>query len=791
MPDDPFGGTDELQGLRASSAARGTQIRSWLDVVLRGKWLILAALVAVVVPVTIYTMMLPAQYRANSILLVEKDQQSLASVLPTQGASVLMGDDRNLGNEMLVLRQSLPLARRVAERLVALRTVPGTREPITALGGAARPSVDAVAMRLQGGYLQVSPTERGTDGINLTATSTVPGEAALIANLFADEYLKRTKETSRASYTASREFLENQIAQQGQTLQDREGALKNFMTREGAVDLDQESSNIVSQLAALEAERDATQIELQMKRSTVTALRGELGSLEPRLAQRITSGIDGDITLRQARLADVEGRLETIYLRNPALRTADAVPADVEVMRTQAAGLRAEVRRLTSQLLTESLEAGGVDPTKQGGIDRAQSLKRGLIDGTIEANGLNAKYNVLAQRIRAYEGNLSAIPRQAIELAQMQRSRQSTERLYLALEEKLQEARVAEQSELGYAEQIRPAMRPGAPFSPNRQRNIILGILVGLGLGLGLATLKVALDHRLHRPEDLRSRGYTILGTVPDLTELVRHDFGGHERVKLEGHTLDTRLVSLLNPLSPASESYRSLRTNIQYSRPDAPIRTLLVTSANPGEGKSVTTLNLAVAMAQSGLRILLVDADLRKPSIHTKLGMRREPGLVEALFSNEPFRPEAYTTLVEDLYVMPAGAHAPNPAELLGSKAMRALIDTCKEHFDVILLDSPPVLVATDAPLLAAHCDATIVVVASGATKDYALDGLMDTLAGVQANVIGTVLNRFDASSAYAYRYRYSGGRYQKYSPYGYGYGAGDGASREAPIVTARKTEV
>ena len=143
---------------------------------------------------------------------------------------------------------------------------------------------------------------------------------------------------------------------------------------------------------------------------------------------------------------------------------------------------------------------------------------------------------------------------------------------------------------------------------------------------------------------------------------------------------------------------------------PDVVIETVLVTSASPAEGKTVTASNLAVVMAQAGRRVLLVDADFRRPRIHKIFGMSREPGLVELLFQEESFDPERYATSIDDLYVISAGAHAPNPSELLGSKAMRHLIAGFRGSFDVIIFDAPPVLAATDAVLLSTQFAATIV---------------------------------------------------------------------------------
>ena len=171
--------------------------------------------------------------------------------------------------------------------------------------------------------------------------------------------------------------------------------------------------------------------------------------------------------------------------------------------------------------------------------------------------------------------------------------------------------------------------------------------------------------------------------------------------------------------------------------------------------------------MAQAGRRVLLVDADLRKPTAHKKFGTAREPGLVQHLFSDDVLDADGLLEPADDLRLLPAGRIAPNPSELLGSRRMRETVEAARERFDVVIFDAPPVLAATDAVLLSTQCDATLVVCRAGKTKDYELRSALDELAGVGAHVIGTVLNGFDVSKSYGYKYKYA---YRYGSDYAYG---------------------
>ncbi len=312
----------------------------------------------------------------------------------------------------------------------------------------------------------------------------------------------------------------------------------------------------------------------------------------------------------------------------------------------------------------------------------------------------------------------------------------------------------------------RPSSRPD-PFAPSRLRNLVLGGILGLFLGGALAIGRVRLDHRLNRPDDLKEFSAPLIATIPNTNELIERDFDGQDTVTVDGRDVDSHLVALLNPMAAASEAYRGLRTSVQFSRPDVMVKTILVTSANPSEGKSTTAANLALVMAQAGRRVLLVDGDLRKPTAHRKFGVAREPGLVQMLFEETPTTFDDLPEPADDLYVLTAGRIVPNPSELLGSKRMRDLINQMRDQFDIVIFDAPPVLAATDAVLLSTQADATLLVARAGQTRDYEIQSALQELGGVGASVIGTVLNGFDVSKSYGYKYKYA---YRYGSDYAYG---------------------
>lgn len=216
------------------------------------------------------------------------------------------------------------------------------------------------------------------------------------------------------------------------------------------------------------------------------------------------------------------------------------------------------------------------------------------------------------------------------------------------------------------------------------------------------------------------------------------------------------KLITKLNPKSPISEQYRTIRTNIEFSSIDEKIRSIMVTSSGPGEGKSTTTANLAVVFAQQGKRVLLIDADLRKPTVHYTFGITNTFGLTNVLTRQMELKDAIKTTNEELLHVLPSGPIPPNPAELLSSRGMKEFFEEAKDAYDMIIFDTPPVLAVTDAQILSNQCDGTVLVISSGRTEIEAAAKTKELLEAANGKILGVVLNNKKMSKNNNYYYYY-----------------------------------
>lgn len=313
------------------------------------------------------------------------------------------------------------------------------------------------------------------------------------------------------------------------------------------------------------------------------------------------------------------------------------------------------------------------------------------------------------------------------------------------LEQQLETLQTSADASASQAQVLAPANPPPSPSSPRTIRNLLLGLGGGLLLGVGLAFVRDSLDDTISSREDLEASqpGLPLLATIPST----------------EGRGRSTgSVVSLSRPHSGAAEAYRALRTSAQFLALDQPLRVIQVTSPKTGEGKTTTAANLAVAFAAAGQRVVAVDCDLRRSTLHQVFGVANEIGFCSVLSGDHPLSAALQEVpSTSGLRLLPSGPRPTNPAELLAGVRTGEVIAALAEMADVVIVDSPPVLPVTDASLISASVDATLVVVSSGSTGARDLRHALETLGQVDAPVRGTVLNRVALNPGYSYGYVYT----------------------------------
>jgi len=560
------------------------------------------------------------------------------------------------------------------------------------------------------GSLTVVPV-RNSRIVELRVTSSEPKLAADIANGVAKAYIQQNLETRFSASKDATDWLGERLAEQRKTVEESEAALQRYKEAHDAVAVEDRQNIVVQRLADLNGavtKAKTTRIEKEALYNQLKSLQGTPAVdtfpavLGNDYIQKLKSEL-GDLQRQQAQLAEKYGdrHPEMVRIKNA-----------VEV--TQAK-FDNEVNKVVESIHSEYLSA----------LAQERSLVGALETQKTEALGLNRK---------------------GIEYSVLQREAESNRQVYEALLQRTKETGISSELKTSNIRVVDPAEVPTYPVLPRRSHDLMMALLAGSVLALGLVFLFEYLDNRIKSPQELRAHlNVPFLGMIP--------------KIDNDGPTL------LNDAVPPAfGEAIRAVRTNVLFSSVEEGVRTVVVTSAGPGEGKSLFSSNLSVSLAQAGQRVLHIDADMRRPRVHEIFDLTQEPGLSNLLVGDCKPSEAVRKTTIQNLCVMPAGMIPPNPAELLGSNRCSEYLATLGGHFDWVVIDSPPVLAVADASVLANSASGVIFVVGADQTSRHTAKVAIEQLNAVQAHLIGAVLNRADVERNPYYYSTYYRKEYSRY---------------------------
>ncbi len=582
-----------------------------------------------------------------------------------------------------------------------------------------------VVENLQNGVKAVEQG-RQTSIIRASYSSTDPVLARDLVNALVQAYLDQAVvfKTEEASRTVS--FIDQQIRGLSGELDISEKNLQSYKSTAGVIKLDGEAQTLIDKLSEMEKSR--TEVILQKK---------QLEFARDALKKAIQRGV--------------------VY--SPGIMKSDPLVA----------GLAAKLSELEIQkkaLMTEYTEAHQMVKTVQSQIDEVQ--KKILAVYETGLSNLTTQEGAVSRQLFLYDEQMRTLPALERDLARLTRISKVNADIYTFLLQKHEEARIAKASTSSNIDIVDPAITPSRPIKPKIATNLLLGLIIGLVLGIGLAFFQEYLDDTIKNADEAkRAMGLPLLAAIPHIPSREPKLNGSNGSVPDTG-----QLITQLEPKSVVAEALRSLRTSLHFSAINREKKIMLFTSSFPGEGKSIISANLAAIISQTGARVLIVDCDLRRSSLHNKFGQSKAPGLSELLTGDITFEEAKHGTGTPGLDLITAGTTPPNPSELLGSEAMRRFLLTQREHYDYIIIDAPPVLAVTDAPVLTTVADIVILIMEAGRVPIKAALHMRETLATLQAPVAGLVMND---KTGRGESYGYYGGRYYRYGKgksYGYGYG-------------------
>ena len=558
-----------------------------------------------------------------------------------------------------------------------------------------------------------------------------PSFAAVAANGLAQTYIDESRSNRSDQSVEATKWLEARLqAEQDQARTSFE-ALRSYEDKSG-------TSN-------LEARQRLAESKLQQASTQLLAARSDRAS-------------------KKAYLDQLRRMTPSELLTLPELSTS----VTAQALRKDLSDLEVRKAELDQSLGPRHPDVLGLESRLQALRANLSSEARGVVRG-VEASyeGASRQEAVLAASVTAAQSEMASLRDKSPEYQTLKRDADTSNDVAQALAKRGKEASVQSAVDDTTITLMESAEVPKAPVFPDRTGNLEIALLVGLATGIFLVAAKERLDNTLKTPDDIRDTlGIPFLGFVPDLKTLT-------------DAPARTNISSLRHPASPLSESYRVIRTNTIAAAGAADARVLLVTSIHPGEGKSTTALNLSAAIAQMGANAVLVDCDLRRPTVHSNFGVLRSPGLRDLLSGTAAIRDVVRSGPVPGLFAVTSGATPENPSELMGCEEMRTLLKDLRSGYDWVIIDAPPVGGMADALVIAGLVDGIILVIESDrTTKAVAADGVAQ-LASVGGRVIGAILNRIDVKRNAYYLSRYATGYYGGYGYYGAVYSRYSGTPR------------
>ncbi len=713
------------------------ELRDYIIIFYQKKFSVIAIFLVSVITALVYSYLSVNIYTANGSIKVSIPKSSpLSGPLFEQFQE--FGSDRFIANEIEVLK-SRAIAE-IAAKSIVDTFITNNKHSLFNILLKDREKPDSGLARFENLVKRLQKNidieqKRGLDIIVFKADSPSPYEAALIVNSYINAYYVYNLKVNRERYTLAKDFLEKQRQDKAFKLKESETAVSEFQQKNNVVVLDEQARTLVEQISQLEAQMNAAEIDANSKQQALLEFKARLQQKDNDVAKYIEKlSAEPYIKALQEQIAKLEVQKELVVsslgLSNPSNDLS------VQNYNRTIKDLKA---KLDEQMGT--LESGLVAYTP----DDIRQLSMDVLKLDLEIKSSLAKANELKKAVRNYEAKFNKLPVQSIEYARLERERLGNEKLFTLLEEKYQEAMISEQSVPSNVVIIDEAREPVLPSKPNRTLIIVIGFVMGIGLSAGYIFIRKYFDVTIRTPEDVRNRGANVISWIPKAEDFI------------ETFDTDHEIIVNSNPDSVPTESFLSTKMKLQYSKiSQTPIKTILITSPTPKDGKTFICSNLAVTYGLAGERVCAVDLDLRKPRLHKSLNLEKSKGVTDYLFNLASMEEIIQRTEFKGVDFISAGTIIPNPAEVISSVQLKEFIEQLKTMYDFIMIDSPPIIAVSDAGVISQFCDITLLVASVNQTRLDLLEESIKTLDSIKGRFAGVILNRFESTNGYGSYYKY-----------------------------------
>ncbi|MCI0493746.1 polysaccharide biosynthesis tyrosine autokinase [candidate division KSB1 bacterium] len=697
----------------------------YFQILRRRKWIVIISMIGIIIPIATITQLTTPVFEAEATIIYEEPQDTMFALdmgQPFYNKSAVINLTEQIKSRTLAEEVAKAIPPEIIEKFKFPDPLPANFSPVKFIASRLKRNVSVALVR-------------GSDILKIKIQANDPIATSVVTNTYVDKLIDLNLQKKREEIINIGDFIEKQLAIFGNRVEVSDDSLKSYKERNKLVSLSDASQEILSRITDAEVSYNQVSAEREALERRMNYINKKREQLAPFINVSPSS--------KAQQLKDELTRLEVQY-SSARLQGGSSEKSDLTILEQKINQVKNE---LIQELLTTTQQENLIDPLSQ-----VRSLLQESITLDVELETYKAREQGMKKIIDNYNQELRTIPRQEFDLARLVRDKEINDKIYTMLLEKREEARITEAGKIGDIRIIDAAEIPRYPIKPNKQRNLILAILLGMAFGIGLAFFLESLDTSLKSQEDIEKFvNLPVLASIPGFSENgVLNKVG--QKNGSEGSNYQ-KLLSHAMTKPHVYEAYRSLQLNLSFASPDKPVKSILVTSACAGEGKTLTAANMAQFFSQNGTRTLLIDCDLRRPTVHNTLQIDQEPGLTNLLIDTTMSLGSSIQSYYnENLSILTSGTLPPNPSEILNSQKMKDVLTEAKAHYDLLILDAPPVIAVTDSIILGAEIDGICLVIRSGKTSQDAVIKAIKMIENSGIKIIGIILNDVNLKNVYGY---------------------------------------
>ena len=724
---------------KGTPSPKASTFRDYFDLVRNNLRLILIILSVVFVATTIYAVIAPNIYTSTVSLKISPPKANiLSSKMGDLQDFGSLGSDRYIANEIETIYNSTIIGE-VAEAIVDSFNVSKNYDDFNLIfdksifqsKGTSIKRVNRIASELR---RAVNIQQKGNlDFIEIISESQSPEEAALIANTFAKKYQEFNLFENRRQVTVVKEFLTGLLKEKREQLFYVEDAIKEYQLNKGGVQLDRQAQLLISKLADFESQKNVTKVNMSIAKEKLNQYKNELEKKDPSVSSYLTNkSSEPYLQKLQNEIASLETQRDVALASSKTARSNESIITEYN---SKINALKDKLGKSLDEYRNQILSSSPED---------IRGLSSKILEEEINYQSLSASYNSLSGVLNNYEAQFSQLPSSTLEFARLERQRLAEENLYNILNNKYQEAQLNEQATPANVFILNKANPSVNPTKPNRIMIIVMGLFLGFAFAFGFVYIKNYFDKTIKTPEDVEALNVNVLAWIPKITT--------DEKLGLK----NPELIVAQKPDSISSEAFRTIRTRLQFSHISKGSKVVLITSSAPGEGKTTISTNLAASFAQANKKSVIVDCDLRKPRLYSLFGDSDSEGFLDYLFGQVRYEKIIKKSEVRNLDFITAGSIPSNPSEILGSPVMKSFIDRLRNEYEIVIIDSPPIMAVSDSEILARFVDVCLLVVSANTSEVDWLNESVNLLKQEHIHFAGVLLNNFNYKSGYHSYYKY-----------------------------------